>query len=49
MNEQIKFILALQQVENLSKLFEGNPYEEFLNFELTSIYYELQRQISLHS
>ena len=49
MNEQTKLILALQQVENLSKLFEGNPYEEFLNFKLTNIYYELQRQISLHS
>lgn len=47
MNDKIKLILALQQVSNLVKLIEGNEYEKYLNFKLNSIYYELQRQISL--
>jgi hypothetical protein len=41
--------IALQQVENLISLLKGNQYEKYLTFKLTSVYYEIQRQISLHS
>jgi len=44
-----KLLSAKYQVENILKLIEGNPYEQYLNFKLISVYYELQRQISLHS
>jgi hypothetical protein len=47
MNERIKLTIALQQVENLVSLFEGNPYEKFLNGHLVSIQVELQRQLTL--
>ena len=38
-----------EQVSNLLQLIQDNPYEQYLNLRLTSVYYELQRQISLHS
>ena len=47
MNEQTKLILALHQVDNLIKLFEGNRYEKFLCALLTSIKVEIKRQIVL--
>ena len=47
MNDKTKLILALNQVENILKLIEGNEYERFMISKLISIYYELQRQISL--
>lgn len=47
MNDKTKLILALNQVENILKLIEGNEYERFMTSKLISIYYELQRQISL--
>jgi len=45
------FILlsAKYQVENVIKLIEGNPYEQYMNLKLTSVYYELERQLSLRS
>jgi len=42
-------LLARQQVLNLINLIKDNPYEQYLNFKLISVYYELERQISLHS
>jgi hypothetical protein len=47
--EKEKLLLAQQQVSNLLNLIKDNPYEQYLNLKLTSVYYELQRQISLHS
>lgn len=49
MKEEVKLLLAQQQVSNLLNLIKDNPYEQYLNFKLISVYYELQRQISLHS
>jgi len=47
--EEVKLLLARQQVLNLINLIKDNPYEQYLNFKLISVYYELERQISLHS
>ena len=49
MKEEVKLLLARQQVLNLINLIKDNPYEQYLNFKLISVYYELERQISLHS
>jgi len=46
MNEQTKLILGLQQIDNLTKLFEGNEYQQFLYSHLISIQVELNRQLS---
>lgn len=45
MNEQTKLILALQQIDNLTKLLEGNEYEQFFYSKLIGIQVELQRQL----
>ena len=44
-----KLLSAKYQVENILKLIEGNPYEQYMNLKLTSVYYELERQLSLCS
>ena len=49
MTEKEKLILAKQQVFNLLKLLKGNQYEQYMNLKLTSVYYELERQLSLCS
>jgi hypothetical protein len=49
MKEKEKLVIAQQQVSNLLQLIQDNPYEQYLNLRLTSVYYELQRQISLYS
>ncbi len=46
MNEQTKLILALLQVDNLTKLLEGNEYQQFFYSHLVSIEVELKRQLS---
>ncbi len=46
MTEQTKFILALMQVENISKLIENNEYEKFFVFHLVPIKIELERQLT---
>jgi len=49
MKEKEKLVIAQQQVSNLLQLIQDNPYEQYLNLRLTSVYYELERQISLYS
>ena len=49
MTEKEKLILAQQQVFNLLNLLKGNQYEQYMNLKLTSVYYELERQLSLCS
>jgi len=44
--EETKLILAINQVENVIKLIEGNEWENYMNLRLTSVYYELQRQLT---
>jgi hypothetical protein len=46
MNQTTKVILALQQIDNLTKLIEGNEYQQFLYGKLISIQVELQRQLT---
>ena len=47
MNDQMKLILALQQVDNLHSLFANNEWEQYLVRHLTFIEVELKRQLSL--
>ena len=46
MNEITKLILALQQIENITSLIEGNEYQQFLYSHLISVQVELQRQLT---
>ena len=46
MDQQTKLILALYQVDNLTKLTEDNEYKQFLYCKLTSIKCELERQLT---
>lgn len=46
MTDKIKLILALDQVNSLTKLLEGNEYQEFLYSKLIGIQVELNRQLS---
>jgi hypothetical protein len=47
MNQKTKFILALVQIDNLTKIIEGNEYEHFFVSHLIPIKIELERQLSL--
>ena len=49
MTEKEKLIIAQQQVQNLITLIKNNSYETYISSRLTSVYYELERQISLYS
>lgn len=46
MDEQTKLILALYQVEGITKLTQNNEYKQYIYNHLNPIYYELQRQLS---
>ena len=46
MNQKTKFILALAQIDNLTKIIEGNEYEHFFISHLIPIKIELERQLS---
>lgn len=46
MNQETKFILALQQIDNLTSLLRGNEYQSFLYSHLSSLQVELQRQLT---
>jgi hypothetical protein len=46
MNEQIKLILALHQIENLTSLLEGNDYQKFFYSHLILVQVELNRQLT---
>lgn len=43
---KLKLVLALQQVQNLVSLLEGNEYQSFIYSHLISIECELKRQLS---
>jgi len=49
MTNKAKLILALQQVDNLTKLLKENPYERFLYGHLISVQVELNRQLTLQT
>ena len=46
MDQLTKFQLALIQIDNLTKIIEGNEYERFLASHLISVRVELERQLS---
>jgi hypothetical protein len=46
MNENIKLILALQQIDNLTSLLEGNEYQQYLYYNLIQARVEIRRQLS---
>ena len=46
MNQEIKLILALQQIDNLTSLLGDNEYQSFLYSHLISIQVELKRQLT---
>jgi len=46
MKEEVKLILALQQIDNITNLVEGNEYEMFLTSHLISLKFEFERQLS---
>ena len=37
---------AKQQIENVLNLIQGNEYESYMSLKLTSVWYELDRQLS---
>ncbi|UYA57549.1 hypothetical protein SCREM1_92 [Synechococcus phage S-CREM1] len=47
MNKQSKLILALMQVDNISKLMEGNQWEHFTKTHLLPLKFEFERQLVL--
>ena len=38
-------LAAQQQIENILSLIKGNEYESYMNLKLTSVWYELDRQL----
>lgn len=40
-----KLLTAKVQIENILELIKDNPYENYMNLKLTSVYYEIQRQL----
>jgi hypothetical protein len=46
MDQITKIILALQQIENLIQLIEGNEYQKFLYGHLIFVQVELRRQLT---
>ena len=47
MNNETKLVFALEHTAHLSDLIEGNEYEQYLEGHLSSLKYELQRQLKL--
>jgi hypothetical protein len=45
MEQRTKFLLALQQIDNLTSLLEGNEYQSFLYSHLIQLRVEIQRQL----
>jgi hypothetical protein len=46
MTEKMKLLLALQQIENLTELLNGNEYSQYLYSHLIQLQVELSRQYS---
>jgi hypothetical protein len=46
MTNEIKILLAIQQVEGISKLMKDNEYEHYFNSYLVPINVELRRQLT---
>ena len=46
MDQQTKLIIALNQGDNITKLTEDNEYKTYLYSHLSTIKYELERQLT---
>ena len=46
MDRQTKLVFALYQIDNVIKLTEDNEYKTYLYSHLSTIKYELQRQLT---
>lgn len=46
MTDEMKLVLALQQVNNIGSLMKGNEWEGFISSRLMSIQCELERQLT---
>ena len=46
MKDEVKLILALQQINNLTDLLQDNEYQLFLYGHLISVKCELERQLT---
>ena len=46
MTSEIKLLLALQQIENLTSLLHQNEYEKYFDIRLIQIQTELKRQLT---
>ena len=40
-----RLLSAKAQIQNVLSLIEGNEYESYMNLKLTSVWYELDRQL----
>ena len=47
MNNETKFVFALEHVAHLEDLIEGNEWEQYLSQNLSTMKYEFERQLSL--
>lgn len=47
MDQKIKLILALQQIENISSLLKDRPYYRFFTSHLLPVRFEIERQLAL--
>ena len=45
MNNHTKLVFALEHIAHLHDLIEGNEYENYLNRSLSTMEYELERQL----
>ena len=41
----LRLLSAKAQIENVINLIKGNEYESYMNLKLTSVWYELDRQL----
>ena len=46
MNTETKLVFALEHVAHLHDLIKGNEYEHYLDQSLTSLEFELERQLA---
>lgn len=48
MTEKQKLILATMQIDSLSRLLEGNEYQQYLYRSLIQLHAELNRQLKFY-
>ena len=47
LNEQTNLVFALEHIAHLGDLIQGNEYEQYLEGHVSSLKYEMQRQLKL--